>query len=156
MSYCPREPPMWNNNCSTECEPVVKVNLTNIISVLLISIIISDHEEWATGSIERVTFERKKIGMEKSAFYWERPLFVDAKFNKLTVELNLYKTKTRNNGLWVREWGYTLGFICRVKCTAINREKRIGVGSNVYLCLTSDYLQIALTFSYNFLCNDWK
>lgn len=36
--------------------------MRKIISVLLISIIISDHEEWAGGSVERVMSERKKIG----------------------------------------------------------------------------------------------
>lgn len=62
--------------------------------------------------------EREAIAMEESAFYRERPLF--PKLNKPSVELNLRKTKTGNNGLWVRGWSYTLGFICRGKRTAIN------------------------------------
>lgn len=35
-------------------------------------------------------------------------------------------------------------------------EKKAGVGTDAYVCFASDYLEIALTFSYHFLCNDWK
>ena len=34
------------------------------------------------------------------------------------------------------------------------QKKGTGVGTNVYLCNTSDYVEIALTFSHNLLCND--
>lgn len=84
------------------------------------------------------------------------PLFVDAKFNRLTVELNLFRTKTRNNRPRLREWSYTFGFNRRLKCTASisRKKKRLGARKNVYFRDTSDYLKIVLTFSYNLLCND--
>lgn len=36
------------------------------------------------------------------------------------------------------------------------QRKKAGVGTNAYVCFASDYREIALTFSYHFLCNDWK
>lgn len=133
--------------------------MTKIIDALqLISIIvpITERGKEEVSLRGRCARERQKIGRRKQRSTGNGPLFVDAKFNGLIVELNLSRTEARNNRLRLREWSYTLGFNCRVKCTAISRKKkkRTGVGTNVYLRNTSDYLEIALTFSYNLLCND--
>lgn len=72
----------------------------------------------------RCARERQKIGGRKQQSTGNGPLFVDAKFNGLIVELNLSRTEARNNRLWLREWSYTLGFNCRVKCTATSRKKK--------------------------------
>lgn len=99
--------------------------MTKIISVLqLISIIASDHGEKERGSVKRkATSERQKIGRRKQHSTGIGLLFVDAKFRRLMVELNLYKTEGRNNRPQLREWSYTLSFYWRVKCTAISRKK---------------------------------
>lgn len=132
--------------------------MTKIISVLqLISIIASDHGEKERGSVKRkATSERQKIGRRKQHSTGIGPLFVDAKFRRLMVELNLYKTKGRNNRPQLREWSYTLSFYWSEMYCHQQEKRRTRVGTNVYLCNTSDYLEIALTFSYNLLCNDWK
>lgn len=67
--------------------------------------------------------ERQEIGRRKQQSTGNGPLFIDAKFNRLIVELNLYRSEARNNRPRLREWSYTLGFNCRVKCTAISRKK---------------------------------
>lgn len=99
--------------------------MPKIISVLqLISIITSDRGEKERGSVEgKATNERQKIGRRKQQSTGIGPLFVDAKFRRLMVELNLYKTEARNNRPQLREWSYTLSFNWRVKCTAISRKK---------------------------------
>lgn len=96
------------------------------ISVLQhVSIIVSIMERGKEASLRgRHVSERQKIGRRKQQSTGSGPLFVDAKFNRLIVELNLYRTEASNNRPWLTEWSYALGFNCRVKCTAISRKKQ--------------------------------
>lgn len=101
--------------------------MTKIIDALqLISIIvpITERGKEEVSLRGRCARERQKIGRRKQRSTGNGPLFVDAKFNGLIVELNLSRTEARNNRLRLREWSYTLGFNCRVKCTAISRKKK--------------------------------
>lgn len=98
--------------------------MTKIIVVLLVSIIDAIMERGKEALLrERCESERQKIVRRKQQSTGNGPLFVDAQFNRLIAELNLYRAEARNNGPRLREWSYTLGFNCRVKCTAISRKK---------------------------------
>lgn len=154
MPHCKWDPPFLDNDHTNKIKTPMEAKVTKIICVLqVISSIISIMEN-GTEALLRHRSERQKIGKRKQQSTGNGPLVVDAKFNLLIVELNLYRTEARNNRPRPREWCYTLGFNCRVKCTAISGKKRTGVGTNVSPRNTSDYLEIALTFSYNLLCND--
>lgn len=71
------------------------------------------------GVVERMSERRTRMEQSNG----DRTLFVDAKFNRLIVELNLCRTEEQNNRPRLREWSYTSGFNSRVECTAISRKK---------------------------------
>lgn len=52
--------------------------------------------------------ERQKIGRRKQQSTGNGPLFVDAKFNRLIVEFNLYRAEETNNSPRLRENGAIL------------------------------------------------
>lgn len=73
---------------------------------------------------DRDVWQKMELGEQKST--GNGPLFVDANFNRLTAELNLFRTEMGNNRPWLRELSYTFGFNRRLKCTAgISRKKRL-------------------------------
>lgn len=123
MSHLTWDPPFLDNYHATKRNPHGgKMWQTYYVTN---SIIVSITERGKEALLSwRCVSERQKIGQRKQQSTGNRPLFVGAKFTRLIVELNLYRTKARNNRPWLREWSYTLGFNCRVKCTAISRKKK--------------------------------